>query len=156
MTASFQLTPPFRALVFGGRDFFDRALLREALDLLHSRGGISEVIHGNAGLVDDETGAIIYGADKFAGEWALDRRARGDAITLRVFDADWKNLGDAAGPARNQRMLVEGQPDVGIGFPRANGKIGNGTADMARRLVGAGLPIWWPKRKPQEPNGGRE
>jgi hypothetical protein len=38
--------------------------------------------------------------------------------------ADWKRLGRKAGPIRNQRMLVEGKPDLVVAFPGGKGMAG--------------------------------
>ena len=51
-----------------------------------------------------------------------------------VYMADWDGLGRKAGPIRNQRMLDDGKPDLGIAFPG-----GRGTADMVRRAREAGV-----------------
>lgn len=54
--------------------------------------------------------------------------------------ADWKQLGRAAGPIRNQRMLDEHQPELVIAF-HTDPALGRGTADMVRRARAAGLPV---------------
>jgi hypothetical protein len=66
-----------------------------------------------------------------AGEWA-------DVfgVPFRIFPANWKKHGRAAGPMRNQQMLDEGKPDLVIAFPG-----GSGTADMVRRAKAAGVPV---------------
>lgn len=94
-------------LVCGGRDFTDAAQIDEVLSGMDA----TLIIDGGA-----------TGADQLANFWAI---ARG--ISTRTFYADWSK-GLAAGPARNQQMLTEGQPDVVVAF--AGGK---GTADMVRR-----------------------
>lgn len=71
------------------------------------------------------------GADTLAELWA-------DiwGVRKRVYPADWKAHGRAAGPKRNQRMLDEGRPDLVIAFPG-----GRGTADMVRRARKAGVRV---------------
>ena len=109
-----------KVLVCGGRDFADRAMLDAALDRLHQERGFSLVIAGGA-----------RGADTLAEEWA---KARG--IACDVYRADWEGLGRKAGPIRNERMLVEGKPDVVVAFPG-----GRGTAHMVRIAREAGIEV---------------
>lgn len=114
-----------RVLVCGGRDFSDRNAVALAL-----KGYKPEPIC--TGVSD----AIIIvggapGADTLAEEWA-------DCfgVRKRVFLANWKAHGKAAGPIRNQRMIDEGRPDLVIAFPG-----GRGTADMVRRAREAGIEV---------------
>ena len=110
-----------RVLVCGGRNYTDRQRVRGVLDFVEHLGDAPLVIiHGGAG-----------GADRYAGGWAT--------LRLReciVYQADWKTHGKAAGPLRNQRMLVEGKPDLVVVFEG-----GRGTADMVRRAKAAGVEI---------------
>ena len=111
-----------RVLVCGGRDYKDRKFLFETLDLLDRHMAMFDVvIHGAA-----------TGADALANAWAEERR-----IPVLEFRARWDDLNakDAvirrsrngrlynanAGRDRNWRMLIEGRPDVVIGFPGGNG-----------------------------------
>lgn len=111
-----------RVVVFGGRNFADYMGLCVELDRLNHMFGFSLVIHGAA-----------RGADGLAGIWA---RSRG--IPEKACPADWNGpLGKAAGFARNQSMLDNHQPDIGVQFPG-----GNGTADMARRCRRANVPVF--------------
>lgn len=112
-----------RILVFGGRDWTDQQLTFRVLDKVHRERGISWIIHGGA-----------RGADTMAGDWAQDRK-----VPFLRFNANWSGDGKAAGPLRNQRMLDQGKPNAGIGFPG-----GRGTADMAARLRKALIPVWFP------------
>ena len=109
-----------RVLVCGGRDFRDRWLVHNCLDMIHADRVISCVIAGAAS-----------GADHIAANWAKDR-----GIDLREFPADWKKFGKAAGPMRNRQMLNDGQPDEVVAFPG-----GRGTADMVRAARAVGLPV---------------
>lgn len=53
------------------------------------------------------------------------------------FDADWDNLGKAAGPIRNQMMVASGA-DVCLAFPMPSSR---GTFDCMRRAACAGIPV---------------
>lgn len=124
-----------RVLVFGGRKFDDRALVFKALDAIDRRDGpIAAVIHGAA-----------PGADTLAGEWAKERGRE-----PLPFPAEWEDVSHPkaaikhhadgrpynalAGKWRNQQMLDEGRPDLGVAF---EGRAG--TADMYCRLQRAGI-----------------
>jgi hypothetical protein len=109
-----------RLLVCGGRDFSDTESAYKVLDAMHRALGIDVVIEGDA-----------RGADRIAGYWA--RRNRVDNLK---FPADWSKHGKAAGPIRNQQMLVEAKPTHVLAFPG-----GRGTADMVGRARAAGVQI---------------
>jgi hypothetical protein len=124
-----------RVLVFGGRNYRNVERVFAVLDALEHRPTV--IIEGGA-----------PGADSFAKQWA---QARG--IPFEEYEAKWKDLnapgaviryrrtGGAynvlAGFDRNQKMIDEGKPDAAVEFPGRNG-----TADMARRLAKAGIPIY--------------
>lgn len=117
-----------RLLVCGGRDFNDQRAVFAILDRvrrrLAARGEpLAVLIHGDA-----------PGADRLANRWA-----EINAIRREPYPADWKGQGNAAGVLRNQRMLDQGLPDRVIAFPG-----GDGTADMVRRALAAGVPVWEP------------
>lgn len=105
-----------RVLVCGGRDYFDFPRVEEML----SRITITSIVHGGAS-----------GADALAQEYADDH-----FIPTLVFEADWAKHGKAAGPIRNEYMLLHGKPDLVMAFPG-----GRGTADMVRRAKAAGVPV---------------
>lgn len=109
-----------RVLVCGGRDFADKALLRDTLAELHIREPFSVVIHGAA-----------RGADSLACGWA---QARG--IETIAHPADWKAYGKRAGHIRNQQMIDLSRPDLVVAFPG-----GRGTADMIRRAQIRCIPV---------------
>jgi len=125
-----------RALVFGGRDYQQQALLFARLDLIHQQRQITTLIEGGAA-----------GADRLARQWALSR-----GIPVATYEADWDNTGRvgavirftrhgkpynaAAGGIRNQRMIDEGRPDLAIAFPG-----GVGTQDMLRRLYNTQIEV---------------
>jgi hypothetical protein len=108
---------PFKVLVCGQRDFEDHEFLFQKLDDMHqSYWQFSEVIEGGA-----------PGADQLGGTWAMN-----NGIALRVFPANWKKYGKAAGPIRNQQMLDEGLPDMVVAFYH-NKASSKGTKDMVGR-----------------------
>lgn len=115
-----------RVLVCGGRDFNDRSAMARALrrfkPTIPTDDDLAEhiIIVGGA-----------PGADTLAAEYA-----EVFGIRLRIYPADWKTHGRAAGPIRNQTMLDKGKPDLVIAFPG-----GRGTADMVRRARAAGVPV---------------
>jgi len=112
-----------RILVCGGRDYNDRKAVFKALDFMHAQYPITLIIHGDA-----------KGADSLAGEWAKER-----GIECKPFPADWTRYKNAAGPIRNTQMLAEGKPQGVLAFPG-----GNGTADMIKKSIKAGLLVWSP------------
>lgn len=123
-----------RILVCGGRDYSDWQRLKGVLDSYKSYDMI--VIYGDSS-----------GADSLADRWTQE-----NGVKKMRFTAKWDNTDDpravvkidgfgrpynaAAGPQRNQRMLVEGKPNLAIAFPG-----GKGTADMVRRAEKAGIPV---------------
>lgn len=118
-----------RVLIFGGRDWNDQAKVDEVLDHLHATHRFTEVINGGQA-TKDRARHVIFGADWQAAVWA-----KKNAIPVRYFYANWAH-GKSAGPYRNERMLVVGQPQLGVQFPG-----GKGTRDMRRRLDNAGIPV---------------
>lgn len=129
--AGFDPARGFRVLVCGGRRFTDGDALFEILDRIDRRRRIALIIEGGQRTRDPTTGELIGGADYWACRWSYARARPG----MR-FDADWRGLGRAAGPIRNQRMIDEGKPDLVVAFPG-----GDGTADMKRKARAAGIPI---------------
>ena len=109
-----------RVIVCGGRDFGSPAQVWRALDALHLKMPITELMQGGA-----------TGADQFAREWAATK----PGIKRYVCKAEWDAHGRAAGPMRNQRM-IEWKPEVVMAFPG-----GRGTADMVRRADSAGITV---------------
>jgi hypothetical protein len=107
-----------RVLVCGGRDYTNADALGRILDGMKSAHGQLTIIHGGA-----------KGADTLAGTWAL-----ANDCLLKVYRADWKAHGPAAGPMRNQWMIDESLPDCVVAFPG-----GAGTADVVRRARKAGI-----------------
>lgn len=97
--------------------------LRAALDRLHAERRFSLVIHGAA-----------MGADRLAGRWA---EWKGLPVqSYPITSLDWQRWGHAAGPIRNERMLVEGRPALVVAFAGSAG-----TQDMVRRALAAGVEV---------------
>jgi 1-aminocyclopropane-1-carboxylate deaminase/D-cysteine desulfhydrase-like pyridoxal-dependent ACC family enzyme len=119
-----EMTPKFRLLVCGGRDYYQPNMVAVPLDILRGRalekGAILVIVQGGA-----------KGADQCAREWALGR-----GVECETFHADWAKHGRAAGPIRNQQML-DSRPDMVCAFPG-----GAGTADMVRRARAAGVEVF--------------
>jgi hypothetical protein len=109
-----------RVIVCGGRAYANRDLLYAVLDTAHAANPFEALIHGNA-----------KGADQLADDWAADR-----GIKTLTFTPLWEEHGRAAGPMRNQKMLVECNPHLVIAFPG-----GKGTSDMITRAKLRGVPV---------------
>ena len=110
-----------RVLVCGGRDWREVELVESTLTRLHAaRGPFSRLIHGGA-----------RGVDHIAGKWARD-----NGVLEWDFLPEWHRAGTHDGPARNQRMIAEGAPDLVVAFPG-----GLGTADMVERAKDAGVEV---------------
>ncbi|KVH64434.1 hypothetical protein WS89_03895 [Burkholderia sp. MSMB1072] len=109
-----------KVLICGGREFRNALLAFMWLDKLHAEVGVTVAVHGDA-----------PGADTLSGEWA---RSRG--IAVDVYPADWTLLGNAAGSARNTKMLREAKPDMVFALPG-----GRGTLDMVSQAKAAGIPV---------------
>lgn len=113
-----------RVLVCGGRNYNDVDAVYMFLDGLphnYIEGPITEIISG-----------VANGADTIAVQYAKER-----GIPLKAFPAAWATGGRAAGPMRNQKMLVEGKPDYVVAFPG-----GRGTSDMVYRAKQAKIPVF--------------
>lgn len=107
-----------RTLICGSRNFNDTEMMRDVMhSLWRKMTPVTGVIHGGA-----------KGADTLAGEWA-------NSLMLPVFvyQACWDLHGTAAGPIRNQQMLVEGKPDIVVAFLTSSLSQSKGTRDMVAR-----------------------
>lgn len=128
-----RLTMHKRVLVCGGRDFTDRNFLFKKLDdyFYSVRDSSKDDEYGN--WLPDAT--IIHGGargvDLLADEYAVV-----NWCAVVVFDADWSQHGKSAGPIRNQKMLIEGRPDVVIAF-----RGGKGTSHMKTIARKAGIEV---------------
>jgi hypothetical protein len=105
-------------LVCGGRDYSDKAHIDWVLGDFHSRRPIALLLTGDA-----------HGADHWARSWA-----KASNVPFKVFRAEWRLHGRAAGPIRNEQMLTEGRPNLIIAFPG-----GRSTASMVRIAHDAGV-----------------
>lgn len=113
---------PERILVCGGRDFSDRDFVYQTLE--ECRQWFAEqfcIIVGGA-----------KGADKLGRDWAESL-----GVCCIVVNAPWNFYGLSAGSIRNRWMLNFCKPDLVIAFPG-----GNGTADMKRIALAAGVPVY--------------
>lgn len=109
-----------RVVIFGGRNFTNQILAFKALDQLHEQYGFTVVIDGMA-----------KGADSIGNKWA---QARG--LQTERYPANWSRYGRAAGPIRNQQMIDDGKPDIGVAFPG-----GTGTDHMKSAMKKAGIKV---------------
>lgn len=107
-------------LVFGGRDYHNKAFVWAALDALHVLSPIRVLVEGGA-----------RGADRLARVWALQK-----GISHYPVPADWDAWGSLAGPRRNLRMITETRPDVGVAFTGDRG-----TRSMVKLAKMVGLPL---------------
>lgn len=110
-----------RLIVCGGRDYQNTTVIFGSLNRIHNLMPIKLLIEGGA-----------TGADRLASAWAVANKIE----TLR-FEADWRQLGPAAGPIRNRRMLNKGNPDAVLAFPG-----GKGTENMCQIARKADVPVF--------------
>src|ERR1039458_3465224 len=93
-----------RLIFSGSRDWNDyptiASIMLLARDYLASKGAALFIVEGGAS-----------GADKLAKRVAIL-----NGIPHQEFPAFWKKLGKAAGPIRNEQMIVEGRADGVIAF----------------------------------------
>lgn len=112
-----------RVIVCGSRAYTNRSLIRTILGELVPASPTADeptIVHG----------ACPAGADKIAGEEALDL-----GLWVEPHPADWGKYGDAAGPIRNREMAVLGA-DVCLAFGD-----GQGTRHMVRMAEQRGIPV---------------
>jgi len=110
-------------LICGSRTWRDEARIHSILDERTQLVVPDLVINGGA-----------HGADRIAAAWAKKR-----GIPVRYFKPDWDRLGGYAGLERNNRMLVEGKPDLVIAFRMPGDS--RGTDHMVRIAEKAGVPV---------------
>jgi hypothetical protein len=113
--------PVPKILVFGGRHYHDRDMVYKCLGMLEFYYPKLVVIQGGA-----------PGADKLGKDWGKLNGHAGVQI-----DALWDYYQKGAGFIRNAWMQDIMEPDLGVEFPG-----GSGTADMRKRLVKHGVPVW--------------
>ena len=110
----------YKVLIAGGRDFTDYALLRSFADQTLAGAEDIEIVSGGA-----------RGADALGERYARERR-----YALKVFPAEWRKWGAAAGPIRNGQMA--GYADALIAFWDGQSA---GTRDMIRKAEEKGLRV---------------
>jgi hypothetical protein len=110
-----------KVLVTGDREWTDRDMIRRALSQ-YPAGTV--LIHGAA-----------RGADSLA-----DSVGKELGFVIDAKPADWKRLGRAAGPIRNQEMVNQA-PDVVHAFHDYIGA-SRGTRDCLERADRLGIPIY--------------
>lgn len=95
-----------KIIVTGGRDFHDYRYIHAVLYEIDQQVGIGQIIHGGA-----------VGVDYACGEWGILNNKE-----VTVYRANWKDLGRAAGPVRNQTMLGDNlDADYVLAFPGGKG-----------------------------------
>ena len=115
---------PISVLVCGDRHWDDIEGLEEVLEMLDRRFGVARIIHGNA-----------RGADQIGGNWGMRR----ETVLVQVFPAAWDKYGKAAGPMRNRKMIMEGEPDLVVAFHDSIVD-SKGTKNMLQEAVDWGVP----------------
>lgn len=119
---------PFLVLVCGDRNWTDQHRVDTVLDrLLEAHPEGLHVIHGAA-----------RGADSCADRWARKAMYHG-RVQVSGFPAQWAELGKAAGPSRNRRMLAEGPDEVHAFHNDLSAS--RGTAHMVRIAMAAGIRV---------------
>jgi hypothetical protein len=114
------MTPMFRVIVAGSRDFTDYAFVAGHLDRLLSR----RLPH-----VQVVSGAC-RGVDALGERYARER-----GLSVLSFPADWRKHGRRAGPVRNSVMAD--QADACVIFDGGD----PGSRDMIRTAEARGLPL---------------
>lgn len=130
-----------KAIVTGGREYGEtrghltlaesvaiRARAQRERDALFA---VLDELHGLGRHFEIAQGGCKTGADRWAREWALKR-----GVSCETYPADWERCGRSAGPRRNQFMVEDFCPDVGVAAPG-----GRGTDDCKRRLFARGCRI---------------
>lgn len=93
--------PVKHVLVCGSRQWTEQRPITDALNRVYDSWGEFVLIHGQA-----------RGADRIASGWATWK-----GLNQLSFPANWPAYGSAAGPIRNNEMLVRGKPDLVLAFP---------------------------------------
>ena len=131
----------------GSRTFDDHWIVNAVLDGIYTEATVGYLVTDMDEFVLIEGGAS--GADTLAAWWAESspmhsHNEHPDHPPFRHqrYLADWDRHGKSAGPIRNQRMLVEGKPDLVVAFvdkPLAESK---GTANMVKQARKAGVKTY--------------
>lgn len=117
------MSPVFRLIVAGSRNFNNYELLKQKCDSLLSQKRLTHsivIISGTA-----------RGADRLGERYAAERGYR-----IERFPADWDRNGIAAGPIRNTKMAAHA--DALVAF--WDGK-SRGTKDMIEKAKERNLPV---------------
>lgn len=110
----------YKVIIAGCRDFTDYALLRSFADQTLAGTEDVEIVSGGA-----------RGADALGERYAKER-----GRSLKVFPADWKKWGAAAGPIRNGQMADYADALIAFWDGRSAG-----TRDMIRKAEDRGLRV---------------
>lgn len=113
-----------RVIVCGGVDFTDEKLCFEQLDRILPRYDNVEIVSGHA-----------RGADALG-----ERYAKSHGIQLKIFKAEWKSYGKAAGPIRNKAMLNYAMEETPVIIAFWNG-VSRGTKNMVEQARKAGAEV---------------
>lgn len=116
-----------RVLCCGGREFDDVSAVGRALREFKPVG---------SQLLECSEHIIIHGGCPTGADALVDHWCDVYGVRKRVYLADWKQHGRAAGPLRNARMIAEGKPDLVVAFPG-----GRGTEDMKKKARAAGIRV---------------
>lgn len=114
-----------RILVTGSRNWPNRRLVNDVLTACLEAYGAFTLVHGHC----------PTGADHFADEWGQAHTHRG--VVVERHPADWKHLGKAAGPIRNEEM-VQTKPQLTLAFLMPDSR---GTKDCISRVTRDGLRL---------------
>ncbi|SFH76130.1 Protein of unknown function [Pseudobutyrivibrio sp. OR37] len=108
----------YRIIIAGGRDFNNKVLFSEEVNKIVKELGIDniEIISGHSS-----------GADSLAELYAKKHN-----ISLKIFPAEWKKYGKAAGPIRNKQMLDYSLEEQSVLIAFWNGR-SKGTRNMIER-----------------------
>lgn len=112
-----------RVAVSGGRDYNEQLVVWTTLDAVHTKHGITLLIHG---------ACHVGGADILAEDWAKSRQ-----VDYLGVPAKWKRDGKSAGPIRNTYMLKTFQPELLVRFPG-----GLGTAHCQSEAERLNIPVF--------------
>lgn len=108
-----------KVIIAGSRDFHDYDIVLSAIK--ESQFNISEVVSGGAN-----------GVDAMGEQYAEENN-----IILKIYPADWKKHGNAAGPIRNKQMAK--YADALIAIQKDNSK---GTKNMIETALKEGLKVY--------------
>jgi hypothetical protein len=114
-----------RILITGDRHWRCNDLAERIVNRLIKRYGADiTIIHGGAMGVDN----------------AFSEACRKLGVTFKAHLADWKGLGNIAGPERNREMVAT-KPDFVIAFHRDLAR-SKGTKDCVKQALAAGLDVY--------------